>query len=254
MFVKATCLFLHLQIKTLSTMNLKTMATALVLSVAAFSSVKAQSLDEIVSKYLDARGGTEKLRSITSMIQKGNLNANGMKIPITLTVVAGKGMRQEYTVNGMTGYSIMTADGGWNYNPFMGQTKAEPMTADELKSNPDALDPTDDLLDYASKGSTAEYLGKEDVEGSECYKIKLTMKGGKEKTYYISTEDNMLIKTSEKYTADGKEQTNDVMYANYKEVNGIQFPFSVSAQFGPVDMDTIELNTSVDDSVFKPAN
>jgi hypothetical protein len=235
-------------------MKLKSFAASVIFSIAAFASVKAQNVDEVVSKYIAAKGGADKLKSVNTIVEKGTLNANGQKIPINMTIVNGKAMKQDYTVNGMTGYQIVTATEGWNYNPFMGQTKSEAMTADDVKSSQDQLDATDDLFDYVAKGTTVEYLGKDDVEGTECYKLKLTMKSGKEKTCYISTEDNLLVKITEKVTANGQEQEVNTMLSNYKEVNGIQFPFAVTGPFGLVEMDTIEINTDVDESVFKPTN
>ena len=235
-------------------MKLKSFAASLIFSVAAFVSVKAQTADEIVSKYIDAKGGAEKLRSIKTIVQKGNLNANGQKIPVNMTIINGKAMRQDFTVNGMTGYQIVTTTEGWGYNPFMGQTKAEALTADDVKSSQDQLDATDDLFEYASKGITVDYLGTEDVEGTECHKLKLTMKSGKEKTMFISTEDNMLVKVSEKVTANGQEIESNTMFSNYKDVDGIQFPFSVNGNFGLVEMDSITINPEVDESIFKPTN
>ena len=150
----------------------------------------------------------------------------------------------------------------WGYNgtldAYCGHAKKEGYDGIEIwwpmeKKDQDELDATDDLLDYASKGTTVEYLGTDDVEGTECYKLKLTMKSGKEKTAYISTEDNMLVKTSEKVTANGQEQEASVMYSNYKEVNGIKFAFAINSPFGPIDFDSIEINTEVDDALFQPS-
>ena len=235
-------------------MNLKRLGIVMLFSIAAFTTIKAQTADEIINKYIDARGGTEKLNAITSMVQKGNLNVNGMKIPVTITTVDNKAMRADFTFNGMSGYQIITTTDGWGYNPFQGQTKAEPMTADDVKISQDALDAKDDLLDYAAKGTTVEALGTEDVEGTECYKLKLTMKSGKEKTYFINTEDNTLVKISEKSTTNGQEQEAVTMLANYKDVNGLQFPFSVTGPMGPIEIDSIEINPVVDESIFKPSN
>lgn len=234
-------------------MKVKSMMAALFMAAAVFTSAKAQTADEVVNKYINAMGGADKLKTINTIVRKGTLNANGQKIPINVYLVNGKAMRQDYTVNGMTGYQILTSTAGWSFNPFMGQTKAEPMTDDDVKKEQDQLDATDDLLDYASKGTTVEYLGTDDVEGTECHKLKLTLKSGKEKTYYISTEDNMLVKISEKVTANGQEQQSDVMFSNYKEVNGIMFAFSVNGPFGPIEIDSIDINTEVDDTLFQPS-
>jgi hypothetical protein len=232
-------------------MNIKKWAFGFcALAVASFSS--AQTAEEVVAKYISAKGGADNLRKIQTVVMKGTLNANGLEIPINSYVIGNKAYRQDFTVNGMTGYQIITKENGWNFNPFMGQTKAEAMTADDIKSSLDQLDATDDLLDYAAKGTGVEYLGTEDVEGTECYKLKLTMSSGKEKTYFIATADNMLVKTSQKVNANGQEVETSTMMSNYKEVNGVLFPYSISVDFGPLEIENIEINVPVDESLFQP--
>ena len=168
----------------------------LVLSVCTITASFAQTADEIAKSYLDAKGGADKIKAINDLTMTGNLTINGIKIPLTIKVVNGKAMRVDFSFNGMTGYQIITETQGWNFNPFQGQTAAEPMTDDDVKSSQDQLDATDDLLDYAAKGSTVEYLGKDDVEGTEAHKLKITFKSGKEKTMFISTADYVLLKAT----------------------------------------------------------
>ena len=40
-------------------------------------------------------------------------------------------------------------------------------------------------MDYKAKGSKIELVGKDDMEGTEVYKLKLTTKDGKEKTMFF---------------------------------------------------------------------
>ena len=127
------------------------------------------------------------------------------------------------------------------------------MTEDQVKESQDQLDATDDLLDYAAKGSTVEYQGKETVEGVETYKLKLTTKTGKFKTMYISTQDNLLLKTVQTIKFNGQEMESESLFSNYKKVNDIQMPFTtISSVQGQIDFDTIEFNTNLDLAIFKP--
>lgn len=232
-------------------MNFKKMllpVLALVVSVVTY----AQNADEVIAKYISAKGGADNLRKIESMVMKGNLNINGMMIPVTITTVNNTGMRVDFSFNGMSGYTIITKDAGWDFNPFAGQTKAEPMTAEDVKSKQDALDVRDDLLDYASKGTSVNYMGTEDVEGTECHKLQLTLNGGKQKTYFIDTDGYMLVKSSEKTTVNGQETESNTMYSNYKMVGDVLFAHNISADMGPIEMESIELNTTVDTNLFKP--
>jgi hypothetical protein len=131
-------------------------------SIVFISSAKAQSADEIVNKYITAIGGADNWKKVNSMTSEGNLKVQGADVAVTMTVLNGKGMRQNISVMGMTGYSIMTPDSGWNFMPFQGQQKPEPVTAETLKESADQYDAQGSLLDYKTKGHSIEYLGKED--------------------------------------------------------------------------------------------
>ncbi len=234
-------------------MKLKQLFFSAFLCVFTASFAISQSLDEVVSKHLDAIGGADNLRKVNSVVMKGNINNGGTKIPIVMTVVNKKAFRVEFTFNGMTGYQVLTDTAGWGFNPFQGQTKPEPMTADEVKKSQDQLDVQDEFLDYKEKGTTLQDLGTDDVEGTEAYKIKVTLKSGKEKTLYISKEDYLTIRQTEKTEINGKEIESSSDFSNYKKVGDIMMPYSINNSLqGPVDIDTIEINPVIDETIFKP--
>lgn len=233
-------------------MKLKHLFFTTILCITAATFSIAQSLDAVVSKHLDALGGADNLRKINSLVMKGNINQGGTKIPIVMTVINKKAFRVEFTFNGMTGYQVLTDTAGWGLNPFQGQTKAEPMTADQVKKSQDELDVHDEFLDYKDKGTTLEDLGTDDVEGTEAYKIKVTLKSGKEKTLYISKDNYLTIRQTEKTEINGKEIESTSDYSNYKKVENIMLPFSINNSLqGPVDIDTIEINPTIDEGLFK---
>src|SRR6185312_5394411 len=108
----------------------------LVLTALAFATLgaNAQTADDIINKYADAIGGRKKLEAIKNIYMEGSVDAQGQKIPLKMWLVVNKSFRTEYTFSGMTGYTIIRSDSGWNYSPFAGQKQAEPMTADQVKS------------------------------------------------------------------------------------------------------------------------
>ena len=54
-----------------------------------------------------------------------------------------------------------------------------------MKESVDQYDTQGSLVDYKAKGHSVEYLGKEDVEGTEAHKLKLTHKSGKTETMFL---------------------------------------------------------------------
>ena len=219
-------------------------------------SVFAQSVDEIVNKHIDAIGGAANWKKVNSMRMEANVSAQGMDVPVIISQVHNKASKQEYTVMNMTGYSIITTEGGWNFNPFMGQTAPEPMTADEVKAGQEQLDLQGELLDYKAKGHTVEMMGKEDVDGTECYKLKLTRKSGRESIYLIDPKTYYIVRSVSKMTLNGQEQSMTVNMSNYQKLpEGIVVAFTMEngSAPAPINITKVEVNPKIDDAVFKVA-
>jgi len=215
----------------------------------------AQTAEEIVAKHVEAVGGAAAWKKINSIYYEGKMTVQGAEVNVTLTVLNGKGVRQNISVMGMTGYYIITPTAGWNFMPFQGQTTPEPMTADELKQSADDLDVQGKLVDYKSKGHTVEFLGKDDVEGTECFKLKITTKTGNVETVFIDPKSYYIVRSIVKRTANGQESDVQSDLSNYQKLpEGIVVPFSVTLSFGELVISKAEVNKQVDESTFKPSN
>ena len=228
---------------------------SLSLIFAGFIPVSAQTADEIIQKHIDATGGVDNWKKVNSVKMNCTSNANGQEIPIIITILNGKGFKVEYTFNGMTGYSIITDKTGWTYSPFGGQTKPEVIPDETIKEAQDQLDLQGPLIDYKAKGNTVTYLGKDDVEGTECYKLKITFKNGKEETEYFDASNYNKIRSVTKIKANGKEQELTSNMGNYQKLpEGIVMAMSLDNGNGPLTVKSIEINKPVDDNFFKPAD
>jgi lipopolysaccharide export system protein LptA len=229
---------------------------AAVFSVAA---VKAQTADEIVGKHIDAVGGAANWKKVTSMVLTGTMSVNGTDVSVVSTVLQNKGSRQDISVMGMAGYIILTPTAGWNFMPFQGQTAPEPMTAEDVKEGQDDLDAQGNLIDYKTKGHTVELIGSEDVEGTDCFKLKLGLKSGRSQTYFIDKKTYNLIKTITVRKANGQEMEVATTYSNFQKLpEGIIVPMSSNLPIGPgmnVDMTItkVEVNKTIDEAIFKPS-
>lgn len=195
------------------------------------------------------------MEKINSVVYEGKLTVQGADVAVIMTILNGKGMRQNITVGGMTGYQIMTPGSGWNFMPFQGQTKPEPVTEEMLKEGADQYDAQGSLVDYKAKGHTVEYIGKEDVEGTECYKLKITHKSGKTETMYFDPASYLAVRTIVKQKANGQEADVTTNLSNYQKLpEGIVVPMSIGLPFGEMTISKVEVNKPVDESIFKPAN
>ncbi|MEY3240402.1 MAG: hypothetical protein RIR11_1840 [Bacteroidota bacterium] len=218
----------------------------------------AQTADEIIAKHVEATGGSawDKLKTVKMDMSMTSQAAPGMVIPMSITTVHKKAMRMDVSLMGMTQSSCINGDKGWATNPFQGQMDAEPLTADQVKEMKEQTDLAGHLNGYKEKGYTAEYLGKEDVEGTELHKIKLTMSPTHIQYSLIDPESYMEVKQISVVTVDGKEVTSESMMSDYKTIEGLTMPYTVE-QNNPMMGATVmkvtklEINPSVDEKIFE---
>ena len=214
-----------------------------------------QTADEIIQKHINSIGGLDNWKKVTSIKMSGSSNMQGVELPINITILDKKAMKVDFTYNGMTGYTIVTDKTGWMYQPFAGQTKAEVMPDEMVKQQQDGLDIQGVLIDYKAKGHKVTYLGKDDVEGTDCYKLKVSMASGKEETIYIDASNYYHIRSVEKITANGKEMEQTSSYGNFQKLpEGIVVPMSIDmGQGGPLTVKSVEINKPIPDGYFMPS-
>jgi outer membrane lipoprotein-sorting protein len=218
----------------------------------------AQTADEVIAKNIQARGGMDKLKSVQSIRSTATMAMGpGMEAPGTLVQKRGNLARLEFTVQGLTAVQAYDGKNAWQIMPFTGKKDAELMSADEAKEVEEMADVDGPLVDYKSKGHQVELLGKDKVEGTDAYKLKVSLKNGDVQTVYIDADSFLEIKDETKRTVRGSEQVVESSIGDYKEVDGIIFPFAVesgvkgSQQKQKLTITKVELNVPADDSIFK---
>lgn len=226
-----------------------------IFAVAAIMSIqlaKAQTADEIINKYVAALGGKEKLMTLKSVKKVGGLNVQGTDVSVTTTVLQGVGSRNDISVPGMgEGFQIVNATKGWDFMPFMGQASPEEISADKLKASQGLLDLQGVLFNYKEKGSQVELSGKENVEGTEAYKLKFTNKMGVVSTLFIDTKTNYLVRTITLSKTTNGDENVEVTYSDFKKNDeGYLFPFSQAIDRGTIVFSAIETNKPVDEKIF----
>ena len=223
-----------------------------VAAMMSIQSVKAQTADEVIDKYLTALGGKEKILSLKSVKKVGSLNVQGMDVGVTVTRVQGVGSRNDISVPGMgEGFQVVNPMKGWDFMPFMGQASPEEVSVDKLKSSLSLLDIQGSLVNYKEKGSQVEMSGKEKVENAECYKLKLTDKQGVISTLFIDSKSNYLVKSIITAKSSNGDINTELSFGDFKKTEeGYIFPFSEVMERGTIIFTSIETNRPVDEKIF----
>ncbi len=220
-------------------------------------SVSAQTAEQIVSNYVKTIGGMEKIQAVKSMRQTGKFSGGGGFEAIIVSENKRPNLiRQEFSLQGMTAISAYDGKGGWKINPFSGKKDAETLGEEEMKQIIEDSDFDGPLVNYAQKGNKIEYVGKDEIEGSDVYKLKVTLANGTVKYYFMDTDYFVPIKIETKQTTRGTEYEFETVLGDYKEVGGIYYPYSIesgvkgSPNKSSVTIEKIEVNTTFDDKRF----
>ncbi len=234
----------------------RTLLTILAALALLAPAARAQTVDEIIARNVEALGGMDKLQSVKTLRSTATLKMGSFQAAVEAENKRPDKVRQEFILQGLAQVSAYDGKTGWQVNPFQGRKDPELLSADDTKGLQVDADIDGPLVNYKQKGSVAELMGHDSVEGTDCYKIKLTLKNGDVRYYYLDAESYMVIKLETQTIIRGSLQERETYYGDYEKVEGIYYPFtSESGQKDQPDrvqvtLDKIEVNVPLDDSRF----
>jgi len=220
--------------------------------------VSAQTADEIVGKYIKTIGGMEKIQAVKTLRRRGKFTGGGGFEAAVLQEDKRPNMvREEFSLQGMTGINAYDGKTGWKIEPWQGKKDPEPLGEEEMKSILEDSDFDGPLVNYQQKGNKIEFVGMDQIEGTDTFKLKVTRANGDIYNYYLDTDYYVPIKIDIKRMIRGAEREYEIALGDYKEVAGWYLPHSKETNVkGSQDRqkivyEKIEANVPVDDNRFR---
>ena len=218
----------------------------------------SQTVEAIIAKNAQARGGMEKLRAIKTLRITARLSQGSFRATYVQENKRGDKVREETIIQGMAQVQAYDGRSAWQINPFGGRKDPELMSVDDTKQLILDSDLEGFLIDYKEKGHQAELIGHDSVEGTDCYKIKVTLKDGDIRYYYLDADSYLEIKIETQSTVRGAVVYTDTMLGDYEQVDGVYFPFSIEAgetnspsdQHIRLTVEKVEINPNLEDNRF----
>jgi len=211
-------------------------------------------LDDILTKYFNTVGA-EKMKGWQTVTTTGNVNMQGTKYPFRILMKRPGKIRIELEIQSMKMIQAFDGQHGWTIMPWSGSTDPQDMTSDETKVIKDQADFEGSLYNWREKGHKAELIGKEDVDGSPAYNIKVAKANGDIENIFIDAENYVILKGTSNVKINGNETESENINSNYKEVNEVLLPFTIENKtkgqtVSHFIIDKYEMNTEVNDSIF----
>jgi len=188
----------------------------------------AQTAGDLIAKNLKARGGAAAFDALKAVEFNGRLVFPGdFQLTYKETRSASGAVRVDAALQGLTLVQAFDGKSGWRINPFEGRKDAERMSDEEARSLADTGSLRGPLQNARADGSTVTYLGREDFDGTNAYKLKVAQKDGDEFVYLLDPNSMLEIKMIETRRVRGALQVSEYEFGDYEEVGGVSFPMSV---------------------------
>lgn len=222
--------------------------------------LKPLTVDALVAKNIEAKGGINALRAVKAVRFTGKMLVNqGGQIEFAYTQTKERPgrIREEATLQGMTLVQAYDGTEGWKISPFQGRKDPEKMSADDSKALVEDADIDGPLVDWEAKGSTVEYLGPEDVDGTLAHKLKVVRKNGDVSYVYLDPDAFLEIRILTQRIEQGAQVEVEIDLGDYEKIDGVFFPFSIeagskgSSDKQKVIIEKAEANVPVDQASFK---
>ena len=218
----------------------------------------AQTADELVAKNLQAKGGVEKIKAIKSVRMTGNFDAGGFKATVGELSKRPDMVKETFSLQGMTQVQAYDGSGGWQISPFGGRKDPEILGEDDVRGLAEDADFDGPLVDAQAKGNKIEYMGHDQVDGDDAYKLKVTLKNGDIFYYYLDPDTYIEIQIEKQQFIRGSVRESVTALGSFKPVNGVMYPFFIESgpknnpdQRGKITVTRMEANVPIEDSEFK---
>jgi hypothetical protein len=224
-----------------------------------FAQDKSQpTVDELVAKNIEAKGGASALRGLGTLRLSGKLLVQEGQIQLAYMQINKRPdeVRTEASLQGMTQIEAYDGKEGWKISPFFGRKDPERMSADDVKALVEDAEMDGPLVDWQAKGNTVEYLGTEDVDGTPAHKLKVVRKNGDVSFVYLDPDHFLEIRVLTQRTRHGAQEEVETDLGDYEKAGDVFVPTSI--EFGRkgdpdkqrIIIDKVEANVPVDDTIF----
>lgn len=195
-------------------------------AVVAFASQPAPMVDQIITKYLEARGGLARLKAIQTLRIRSRVG--DVEFPAVTEWKRPMRYRRQTDFFGVAYIDAFDGGAGWSINPFAGAgggyKEPQPMNPEDLKAAGLEADLDGPLVDWRAKGHQAAYLGQEEMDGDPVHKLQVTLKDGDQVTYYLDADTCLALKTVTRRTVRGTDVVLETTFGNYAPEGGVMFP------------------------------
>lgn len=205
--------------------------------------ILAQSVDDVVARAIEARGGIKKIKALNSQRLTGTISLQGGNAgPFEVEMKRPGMMRESVTLGSKS--MTRTTDGsvGWVFGSLRDLTEPQQVSAEELHNLAGSADFEGPLVSYREKGNRIELAGKEKIGKRTAYKLVIYMKGGENRIDFIDTKSYLEVKWQGLVSGNMFES----YFRDYRPVKGLMYAFEIDSGSQKIVFNKVEVNPNLD--------
>lgn len=218
-------------------------------------SAQDYTVETILEKYYSVNGKQEYM-ALKSITKEGYRIRNDI-MPVKYYQMRPNKHMMIYDVADMTAFRTFDGEIAWYTAPWRGTIYPELFTEEQLEATISSFDFDPKLYTWEEQGDSIIYKGKVTIKDEEHFILELIDNQTHQKTlYFINSNTYFLTKSQSFSERDGKEVVNETIYSEYRQIDGIMFPFveetfSNKIKVVSIEYDEIILNPKIEKDFFK---
>ncbi len=214
----------------------------------------AQTVDELIARNLEAKGGLERIKAVETLRVTGRTTGPGAEAPFVMEIKRPNRMRMEITLRGETMVQAFDGEKAWQIIP--GKPEPQVLPEQAARAMREQADFTGPLVDAKGNGLEVTYGGLVKLDTGEAHRLDLTTKGGEKRSVFLDAKTYLEVRGEATIQAGGRTLTMVSLIGDYRPVDGLVLPHRVesgvrgAAQRMRMTIDKVELGVPIDDARF----
>ncbi len=230
----------------------------LVVALAAAAAGAAEpTLEAVIERYLEARGGAARWRALQALELAGTYAAFSYHKPFRLIRKRGDLYRLEFELLGAPAVRARDREGPWWQHrliqPEPGRLTDGPYR-DQMERE-SLFEPP--LLDHDKKGIVVELIGPGEIDGRPTIDLRLSFPGERQEIWHLDAETALEVAVDSQvwdYTQGPDPMRQRTFFDDFREVEGLVLPHQIDLEFGArleaMTVERVALDPPLEDAAF----
>jgi len=210
------------------------------------------SIDQIVTKHLDAMGGLERLKDIQTMKKVAKVTMQGRQTTTTMYFKRPNMSRQEVQIDGQTVINAFDGTTPWIINPLTGFNRPVTVSGAQAASIREDSSFDGPLVDYKSRGMLIDYVGREPLGEGEAHHLRVTSASRQVRHLYLDATTYLEVKLAAEVQGSKLEQ----LSSDYRDVDGVKVAHHLKtvvngAVQAEMQLESVEFNLPIESALFR---